>query len=141
MTYTARAAIFDRAKKAGVTTAEALRIVDEAAKKWRAGGVPTVAEDIIVETAKAFGLTPDEVRCADRVRASGPAVVARRAAATVMYLWAAVSYPKIGAALGGRDHTTAIAIVERAKEDPAALMAAERIASALKLIPIVRRAA
>ncbi|MDQ3462612.1 MAG: chromosomal replication initiator protein DnaA [Actinomycetota bacterium] len=70
-----------------------------------------ITADLILEaTCEMFGLTLEEITGRSRQR---PLVVARQVAMYVVRELTDMSYPAIGRAFGGRDHTTVIHAVEK----------------------------
>lgn len=79
----------------------------------RAIARPRRLADVLAVVADRFAVSPDEL--------TGPSRVARIASARHVAAWllrdSGYSYPEIGRALGGRDHTTAMASVRRVDEE------------------------
>lgn len=72
------------------------------------------SEQVIAVTAAHYGLTVDDITGRDR----GALVAAARAVAAWVLHEAGRSYPEIGRALGGRDHSTALYAVRRVNNTP-----------------------
>jgi len=68
---------------------------------------------IIAETAKYFGVTPEEILSSSRTQ---QLVAARQIAMYLTRDLADLSWPKIGQEFGGRDHTTAMHAYRKIKE-------------------------
>ena len=91
-----------------------------------------VSERIVGVVAAAFGIAPDQVVGPSRTR---HVVEARQVAMYVLREGRGLSYPAIGEALGGRDHTTAMHSVERVRarmaERPGLRRGVERLVAAV----------
>ncbi|MGH9165941.1 MAG: helix-turn-helix domain-containing protein [Acidimicrobiales bacterium] len=87
-----------------------------------------VTDQIIAAVAAAFGIAPEQLLATGRTR---HVVDARQVAMYVLREVRGLSYPAIGAAVGGRDHTTVMHGVERVRarmaEQPALRRGVERL--------------
>ena len=76
----------------------------------RPGHLSRSPEEVIAATAALFGVKPEEITGNSRKR---PIATARQVAMYVMRELTELSYPQIGRAFGGKDHTTVMHGVQR----------------------------
>lgn len=102
----------------GVTAVMSIIQVDDPAALIPASTVPSL-KAVTKAVCAHYGVAPEALLSDDRHKSIA------RARHVAMYLgkeWCGVSYPELGRAFGGRDHTTALAAVRKVKhlvtEDP-----------------------
>lgn len=84
---------------------------------------------ILREAGARFGCRVDQIKSDGRI----PAVVAARAvSAFLIRRYYGASFPRIGAFLGGKDHSSVMAMVARVEKDPAMMEAAEGVLARLR---------
>lgn len=101
--------------------------------------LPQVVAKVKVEIADVFGLPLDGPVWAVRGRPSKRMTTIRKAGALALREGAQLSFPTIARALGLKDHTSVIYLVDSGRRDPVAARAAREIVGRLK--PAAKEAA
>ncbi|ACU52976.1 chromosomal replication initiator protein DnaA [Acidimicrobium ferrooxidans DSM 10331] len=107
-----RLAAFSTLSQTGITLTMAEQVLSDLISQHATQRQRTPAE-VIAATAALFNLTPEDITGASRKR---PVAVARQIAMYVVRELTELSYPEIGRAFGGKDHTTVMHAVSRVQE-------------------------
>jgi len=107
-----RLAAFSTLSREGISLAMAEQVLSDLISQHATRSQRTPPE-IIAATAALFNLTPEDLTGSSRKR---PVAVARQIAMYVVRELTELSYPEIGRAFGGKDHTTVLHAVQRVQE-------------------------
>lgn len=107
-----RLAAFSTLSQTGITLSMAEQVLSDLISQHATQRQRTPAE-VIAATAALFNLTPEDITGASRKR---PVAIARQIAMYVVRELTELSYPEIGRAFGGKDHTTVMHAVGRVQE-------------------------